>query len=154
MKLKLLSFIGFLSFILSGCTTDVYNLGGGLYSVHSTGAGISPSGVTESVYETANDFAKKEDKKVFVEKIEVRPGAFARNPPEATLTFSLVEKDSQELKNNKLIPDLQKVQIIKNGEKPNDDISVKLDNLNKLYESSLITKEEYDRKRKELLDNF
>ena len=40
------------------------------------------------------------------------------------------------------------------GFETGEDIEVKLVKLNSLYEQRLITKEEYDEKRKELLDEF
>lgn len=137
--------------ILTGCTTSVVDIGGGLYTVQSTGAGFDPSTETKNVYDAANKFAEEKGKVVYVEKIKVTPGRLAQNPPEAILTFSLVEPNSIKANNNKLTPDLQKVQILDNKELDN---SIKLEKLKELYNKQLITKEEYDKKRKEVLDNL
>ena len=158
MKLKSLFLILPISIILSGCTTSVVDIGGGLYTVQSTGAGFDPSAETKNVYDAANKFAKEKGKVVYVESIKVTPGRLAQNPPEAMLTFSLVEPGSIKSKNNKLTPGLQKIQILNNQEqetkKENLDTPAKLEKLKKLYDSNFITKEEYDIKRKELLNNF
>ena len=144
--------VSFLSmFILTGCTTSVVDMGGGLYTVHSTGAGFDPSAETKNVYDAANKFAKEKGKVVYIETIKVTPGRLAQNPPQAILTFSLVEPDSIKSKTNKLMSDLQTVQIIDN--KDNETL-VKLEKIKELYEKNLITKEEYDKKRNSLLNNF
>lgn len=138
-------------FIFTGCTTSVVDMGGGLYTIQSLGAGFDPSTETKNVYDAANKFAKERGKVVFIEKIKVIPGRLGQNPPEAILTFSLVEHDSIKANNNKLTPDLQKIQIFDNNEL---DTSIKLEKLKELYDKKLIIKEEYDKKRNELLDNF
>ena len=60
--------------------------------------------------------------------------------PKVTLKFEC---------NNNLIPTEQKMLIIDSNK-----LSDKIEQLNKLYKSNLITKEEYDKKRNELLDEF
>ncbi len=51
--------------------------------------------------------------------------------------------------NNNLIPTEQKIIVL-----DSDNLSKKIEELNKLYKSKLITKDEYDKKRNELLDKF
>lgn len=51
--------------------------------------------------------------------------------------------------NNNLIPTQQKVLILDNNQ-----LSKKIEEINDLYNKGLITKEEYDKKRNELLNNF
>ena len=112
MKLKVLTLISVSIIALTGCTPSPYPMGGGLHRVTSTGAGISAEGVTTSVHEAAEEYAKKKGKVVRIENLRVTEGAFARNPPSAELTFRLLDPNSREAHTEeKLITGLQKVQI-------------------------------------------
>lgn len=74
--------------------------------------------------------------KISVDKIYAAPFVW----PRVTLKFEC---------NNNLIPTEQKILIL-----DKDDLEKKLNKIQDLYNKGLISKEEYDKKRNELLDNF
>jgi hypothetical protein len=166
MKKKVLYIITALISIifLVGCSTSrPYATGGGLYRVTSTGAGISAESVTENVYEAAKEYAKEKGMVMYPESFNVRDGAYGRNPPSAELSFRLVKPNSNEAsKAPKFISGLQKVEIINKSEDkstniiPANNLSIedKLQKIKSIYDSGLITKDEYSEKRKNIINSY
>lgn len=151
-----------LAFLFVGCSTsNAYPIGGGLHKVTSIGAGISAESVTENVYEEANRYAKEKGMAMYPESIDVIDGFYGRNVPSAELTFRLVPHGSIEASTTpEFITGLQKVQIIDDKKSITQkhllDVSIedKLKHLKTLYTKELITENEYNKKRKEMLGSY
>jgi len=134
--------------VSSGCTQTPHRIGGGLHIVTSSGAGFSSEGVTKSVYEEADKYAKERGKVVYIENIEVQEGRLGRQPPRAKLTFRLVEPNSGVADNQKLVLGLQKVQEVKKS------IEERLKELKGLFDRGVITEIEYKKSRQGVLLNL
>ena len=134
--------------VSSGCTQTPHRIGGGLHIVTSTGVGYSTEGVTKSVYEAADEYAKKRGKVVYIEDINVQEGITMKRQPHAKLTFRLVEPNSGVADNQKLILGLQKVQEVKKS------IEERLKELKGLFDRGVITEIEYKKSRQGVLLNL
>lgn len=139
------NFIAFTLLILTGCGQKVVGLNptgyANQYEIEVEGnTGFSqPQAIKMKAVEEAKNKCKELGKNYHKISEEFIPAGFAIWP-KATLKFEC---------NNNLIPTEQKILIM-----DSNSLSKKIEELDKLYNSKLITKEEYDKKRNELLDNF
>lgn len=150
-KLVLLSLIVFL---ISGCSTKVSQIGGdNLYMAYSTGAGFNPASEVQNVNEAAIKFAKEKDMTMIPIDLKIQQGILGSTPPSATLQFKLVPHNSVEAKNkdNDSLG-INKLEVSNKKDK-NNSLEKKLNDVKELLEKGLINQEEYEKMRKNIINN-
>lgn len=128
---------------LVGCASvgEVSSVGRDTYTVASNNSGPYPSWpeVKESAIKRANEFCDKKNKTMTIVDWETH-GARGWTPLNAELKFQCLSKEVQLTTSEKSVT---KSDAAKNFEQLND-----------LRDRGLITQEEFDKKRKEILDRF
>lgn len=136
---------------LVGCASvsEVSSVGRDTYSVASSMSGNYPSWpeVKGLAIKRANEFCDKENKTMTIVDWETH-GARGWTPLNAELRFQCLSKEVQLSNSDR--PRLT------SGEKSvaKSDAAKNLEQLNDLRDRGLITQEEFDKKRKEILDRF
>lgn len=149
-----LSTLIILVLFLDGCSTKITKMGtGNVYMAYSTGAGFNPSLEAEKVTEAANELAKKENMVMIPIDLKLQQGIMGSTPPSATLHFKLVSPDSPEVKNkdNDTVG-INKLELSNKSDKGNS-LEKKLNEIKELLNKNMITQDEYDKMRMNLINN-
>ena len=146
MNAKPYALIGLVSLMSICCgKPKVVPMDGDTYLVQERSAQVGfgpPEGAKAEVYQIANDFCASQNKVVETVSFNMVDSGFAR-PGSVSLQFRCVPAPPAAKSKPSSSPDDGKT-----------DAAKKLDDLKKLFDRGLITQEDYERKKKEILDKL
>lgn len=146
MNNKAYALIGLISLTSICCgKPKVVPMDGDTYLVQERSAQVGfgpPEGAKAEVYKVANDFCAGQNKVVETVAFNMVDSGFAR-PGSVSLQFRCVPAAPPAKSKPATSPGDEKM-----------DIAKKLDDLKKLFDRGLITQEDYERKKKEMLDKL
>ena len=145
MDAKRYALIGLASFMFVCCgRPKVVPMDGDTYLVQKRSAQVGfgpPEGAKADVYQIANDFCASRNMVVETVAFHMVDSGFAR-PGSVSLQFRCVP------------PSSDKSKLSSSSEEAKTDAAKKLEDLKNLLDRGLITQEDYEKKKKEILDKF
>ena len=119
-------------------------------SVFPTGNGVS---MLEGATEEAKKYCKNKNLNMTIVHTAANTGPYILNHyPSGTIVFTCI--NDKELKQNNLLQDVGANPTQQTKAPQNVNATEKLSTIKKMYEDGLITREEYDKKRQDVLDKY